>query len=97
MNDWIDTLNEIADRIWEHVNAGGGILDEDDHDDMMATIEQGADLARDLEDDDLWAAVTSAKRAMQAWNDEEYPYLADIVSDMHPEGIDDGYDYYYEN
>lgn len=91
-----EKLNEIAERIWEHVEAGGGILDEDDHDRMMATIERGADQARDFEDDDLWAAVTSARRAMQAWNDEEYPYLEDVIHDMYTEGIDDGDDLYDE-
>lgn len=91
-----EKLNEIAERIWEHVEAGGGILDEDDHDRMMATIEHGADLARDSEDDDLWVAVTGARRAMQAWNDEEYPYLEDVIHDMYTEGIDDGDDLYDE-
>lgn len=91
-----EKLNEIADKIWEHVEAGGGILDEDDHDRMMATIEHGADLARDFDDDDLWVAVTGARRAMQAWNDEEYPYLGDVIHDMYTEGIDDGDDLYDE-
>ena len=94
MNDWIDTLNDIADRIYEHVNAGGGILDADDHDDMMQTIEHAIDYAQDGADDEFLEALQRAKNAMRAWNAEEYPYAQDILFDMHPEGVDDGYDYY---
>lgn len=95
--NWIDQLNEIADRINEHVEAAGGILDDSDHDEMTEVIEEATDYAQYGVSDEFWAALDRAKRAMQNWNDEEYPYLEDILSDMHPEGIDDGCFYYDED
>ncbi len=92
-----DKLNEIADRIYEHVEAGGGILDEDDHDDMMQTIQYAIEDVQFGADDKFWEALQRAKCAMQRWNDEEYPYLEDIITDMFPEGIDDGNDLYDED
>jgi len=93
----IDKLNDIADRIYEHIEACGGILDDDDHDDMMQTIRDASEDAQCGASDEFWEALNRAKRAMQEWNDEEYPYLEDILRDMHPEGIDDGCDYYDED
>lgn len=95
--NWIAKLNDIADRINEHLEAGGGILDENDHDDMMQDIRYAIEDAQDGANDAFWTALNRAKRAMQNWNDEEYPYLEDLLSDMHPEGIDDGCDYYDED
>lgn len=97
MMDMIAKLNDIADRIYKHLEAGGGILDASDHDDMMQTIEFGADLARDFEDDDLLQALQRARDAMRAWNKEEYPYLEDVLSDMVPDGFDDGSEFYDED
>ncbi len=92
-----DKLNEIADRIYEHIEAGGGILDENDHDDMMQTIQYAIEDVQFGADDAFLEALQRAKNAMQRWNDEEYPYLEDIISDMFPEGIDDGNDLYDED
>ena len=96
MNDWIDALNDIADRIYEHLEAGGGILDENDHDNFMQDIRDASEDAQGGASNAIWAALTRAKQAMQKWNDEEYPYCEDLLSDMHPDGIDNGYDYYDE-
>ncbi len=95
--DWIRKLNEIADRIDKHVEAGGGILDEDDHDDMMQVIEDASEEAQFNLDDEFITALQRARDAMRRWNAEEYPYLEDILADMYPEGIDDGDDLYDED
>lgn len=95
--DWIRKLNDIADRIYEHLEAGGGILDEDDHDDMMETIQNAIEDVQGGASDEFWAALQRAKNAMRRWNAEEYPYAADILDDMYPEGIDDGDDLYDED
>lgn len=94
--DMIDKLNDIADKIWEHVEAGGGILDEYDHDRMAQTIEELSDMAQTIGVDEVLMAAQRARDAMRRWNKEEYPYLEDILSDMYPEGIDDGDDLYDE-
>ena len=95
--DWIRKLNEIADRIDKHVEAGGGILDEDDHDDMMQVIEDASEEAQFNLDDEFITALQRARDAMRRRNAEEYPYLEDILADMYPEGIDDGDDLYDED
>lgn len=96
MNYWINKLHNIADRIYEHLEAGGGILDENDHDDMMQDIREASEDAQGGARDAFWKALTRAKSAMQKWNDEEYPYLEDVLSDMYTNGIDDGDDLYDE-
>ena len=88
----IDRLNEIVDKIREHLAAGGGILDDSDHDRMMAIIEEAiADAQWEEDNAKLWKAIQRAKKAMQDWNDEEYPSAEDVSSDMFPDGTDDGF------
>lgn len=94
----IDRLNELVDKIREHLAAGGGILDDSDHDMMMEIIEMAiADGQFEEDNAELWKAIQRAERAMQDWNDEEYPYLPDVVHGMFPDGIDDGEDFYDED
>lgn len=92
----INELNELADKIYEHIEAGGEILTDSDHDKAMATIERASDYA-DWDEEELLIALHRAKSALQAWNNEEYPYLEDIMGSMFPDGIDDGYDFYDED
>lgn len=70
--NWIDKLNDIADRIDEHLEAGGGILDDDDHYSMMQDIKYAIEDAQCGASDEFWAALNRAKSAMRRWNDEEY-------------------------
>ena len=87
----IDRLNEIVDKIREHLDAGGGILTESDHDRMIEIIEMAKDESQYEENNhELGWAIWRALKAMQDWNDVEYPYLEDVLPDMFPEGIDDG-------
>ncbi len=95
--DLIRELNKMADRIHEHIEAGGGILDEDDHDNMMQTLESASEETQFDPSDEFMAALQRARNAMRRWNAEEYPYLEDILADMYPEGIDDGDDLYDED
>lgn len=88
----IDRLNEIVDKIREHLAAGGGILDDSDHDRMMGIIEEAiADAQWEEDNAKLWKAIQRAERAMQDWNNEEYPSEGDIMSGMFPDGTDDGF------
>lgn len=88
----IDRLNELIDKIREHLDAGGGILTDSDHDRMMEIIERAEDESQYFENNhELGWAIWRALKAMQDWNDVEYPYLEDVLPDMFPEGIDDGF------
>ena len=88
----IDRLNELVDKIREHLAAGGGILDDSDHDMMMEIIEMAiADGQFEEDNAELWKAIQRAEKAMQDWDDEEHPSAGDLLSDMFPEGTDDGF------
>lgn len=87
----IDRLNEVADKIREHLAAGGGILDDSDHEKMMEIIEMGISQAQWEDNAALWKAIQRAEKAMRDWDNEEYPSAGDIMSGMFPEGTDDGF------
>lgn len=99
----INQLNEIADKIEMYLEGDRDDpefveLDDDDHDNFTTAIRYaGEDWCAMENDEDYNMAYWRARRWLKRWNDEEYPSAEDIMSDMFPEGVDDGYDFYDED
>ena len=94
----IDELNEIADKIEMYLEGSRNDpdfveLDSSDHDNILETLHYAEmDLAME-NDHDFNKAYWRARHWFERWNDEEYPNLEDIMDDMFPEGVDDGFDF----